>query len=68
MDPIHLLGIDDLAALLRCTRKGIYARRHRGELPPASCRRPLGWHPEIVDRWLREQAQRDAEGMAERRR
>jgi len=57
-----LLTIEDLGKILGYEKKSIYDMIYRDpkNLPPVfklnSRTRALRWHPEVVDRWIRERA------------
>lgn len=57
-----LLTIDDLSMIIGYEKKSIYDMLYRDpkNLPPlfklSSRTRALRWHPEVVDRWIRERA------------
>ena len=49
-----LLSIDDLCTMLRCSRKHLWARRRRGEIPPAIQISPsrIAWTADSIVAWL----------------
>lgn len=57
-----LLTIDDLSKIIGYGKKSIYDMLYRDPsiLPPlfklSKRTRALRWHPEVVDRWIRERA------------
>jgi predicted DNA-binding transcriptional regulator AlpA len=60
-EELSLLDVSDLAKILKTSRKSIYVRssQNPGELPPRiklPGSRVLRWHPQVVRRWLEEQA------------
>jgi predicted DNA-binding transcriptional regulator AlpA len=55
-----LLTITDLATVLGTTRKGIYHRRSRGQLPPAiRIGRRVLWRPGDVEAWIASRLERE---------
>lgn len=54
---MQLLGIDDLAQLLRLSRRKVEQMLISGELPPPMrFGRLRRWHPESIDQWLSNRA------------
>lgn len=58
----RLLDVDDLARIFGITRRAIYNRRHRGDLPPAvKVGASLRWDPSTVAAWIDARAEMEDE-------
>lgn len=54
----RLLTPDDLAAILGCTKRAVYNRRHRGDLPPPiKLGALLRWDPQVLADWIESQVE-----------
>lgn len=47
-----LLTVEDMAQMLKSTRRGIYNRVHRGQIPHLKIGQRVYFRPDVIDAWL----------------